>query len=282
MKLIDLHVHSTFSDGELTPLQILDVCKKNGIGVVSITDHENLIGSKVAISNNPYSDITVIPGIELEADYSNGQCHILGYNMSLDNERLNNITKDIMLDNINRIKSLIVLLYEHYKIKFDDKDLEVMFSKEGNIGRPEVAKLCVKYGYSETVESAFKQYLRPLKKKLKQEIKLSHIECIDYIKNAGGLVSLAHPITLKKDDEELFEYIKMLKEHGLDAIEVYHTKHNLEYSNKLITFCNKLELLQSGGTDYHGPVVKPNIEIGTGKNGSMKITDLSILSKIVR
>ena len=71
MKLIDLHVHSTFSDGELTPLQILAVCKKNGIGVVSITDHENLIGSKVAVSNNPYSDITVIPGIELEADYSN-------------------------------------------------------------------------------------------------------------------------------------------------------------------------------------------------------------------
>lgn len=282
MGRVDMHIHSIYSDGELTPLQILDICNTKGIKTLSITDHDNLKGTKEAISENPYNNINVIPGIELSAHYPKGQLHILGYGVSLNNKDLNKITSDIMQDNVNRIKSLVKLLYDYYKISFNDKDLEAVFSKEGNIGRPEIAKLCVKYGYADNVQHAFKYLFSPLKNKLTQKIKLSDLECIEYIKNAGGISSLAHSITLRKSDYDLDSYFKLLKSYGLDAIEVYHSDHTTEYSKKLVKLADKYEFLQSGGSDYHGPIVKPDIKIGTGKNNNLDINNLSILSKLVR
>ena len=280
---IDLHIHTTASDGELTPMEIVKKCNEEKLDIISITDHDICSGVKEAICNNRYESLKIIPGIELSAKYKNGQLHILGYNFDLDNKPLNDICSLIMQDNTNRIHSLITNLYDFYGFKFSDKDLEALFSRTGNIKRPDVAKLCVKYGYTNTVEEAFSNFFEPIKSKIvKKKVSLSPKECIDYILSANGTACIAHPITLKKDDNELKKYLIELQNYGASAIEVYHSKHQKEYANRLLKIANELKLLVSAGSDFHGEIVKPNVFLGRYNNDNVNIDDITILSKIMR
>ncbi len=282
--MIDLHVHTIYSDGEYDPLQVLRMCKERGITTVAITDHNSLEGSRQAVSKNPYKDITVISGIELGALYSikGANLHILGYNIALNNKQINEVSQAIMRDNIMRIKSCVDLLKKYYGISFDEADVEQIFMSVGNIGRPDIAKLCVRYGYSSNVQDAFKRYLNPVDDEVaKRSTELTDKECIEYIVNAGGIACLAHPIELKKDIQELKKYISKLKSYGLGAVEVYQSKHTPQYSKELLSIVNEYELLYSVGSDYHGPVVTPDIELGYGKNNNLNMNNATILSKIL-
>lgn len=280
---IDMHIHSTFSDGELTPLEILNVCNKKSIFVMSITDHDNISGVKQAIKLNSYQNINIIPGIELDAYYPKGQLHILGYNFSLNDTALNSVIKELDADNVRKIKSLLSELKKHFNISFKNRDIEKIFSSDGTVGRPDVAKLCVKYGYAASTKEAFKLLLNPLKDKVvKRKIQLTDEECIKYITDAGGIASIAHPVTIKKDINELTLYLHKLKSYGLSCIEVYHSMHSREDTNNFIKISKELELLNSGGSDYHGPIIKPDIQIGSGKNNNLNVTDLTILNKLLR
>lgn len=279
----DLHVHSTFSDGELTPLQLLALCHKENISVFAITDHNNLLGSKQASTANRYHDITVIPGVELTAKSpSNINLHILGYNIDLENVKLNQACNEIMKDNVRRIKSLISELKKNYGIVFKDEDIKEVFSSQGNIGRPDIAKLCLKYGYAESVEDAFKRLFKPLRDKLvKKKFELTDKECISCIINAGGIATLAHPITLKKSLAELKTYIQDLKNSGLEAVEVYHSNNPPALTNGLLQITNDLNLFQSLGSDYHGPIIKPEIIIGAGINNNLINKNPNIITKLL-
>lgn len=280
--MIDLHVHTTFSDGELTPLEVLNMCYKNNISVISITDHDNFSGVKTALQTNPYGNITIIPGIELEAYYPIGTLHILGYNISFNNPTLNNVISQINEDNVMRLKSLISELKKNFNISFKENDIDDIFLRDGSVGRPDVAKLCVKYGYSTSVKEAFELLLNPLKEKvIKKKLELSDYECIKYITDAGGIASIAHPITLKKNTDDLEIYLKNLQSYGLKAVEVYHSTHSKEDTINFINIANKLKLLTSGGSDYHGPLAKPDIQIGSGKNYNLNITNLTILNELL-
>lgn len=282
---IDLHVHTIFSDGEYTPLEILNQCKAEDVNIVSITDHNNLKGSKNAMLKNPYNDITVISGVELAAKYSlcGGQLHILGYNINLNDEKLNSVLDEIMKDSIRRIESLLYQLKVNFNITFKDNDVSEIFTSCGNIGRPEVAKLCVKYGYVTTVDEAFKKFFEPVHHKLvRKKVDLSDKECIEYIRNAGGIACLAHPITLKKNNQELREYISKLLSYGLEAVEVYHSKHTKAFSDSLLNITKEMKLLYSVGSDYHGPLVTPDTMLGRGINNNLNMEGASILSKIFK
>jgi predicted metal-dependent phosphoesterase TrpH len=280
--MIDLHIHSTFSDGELTPLEVLNVCYKKNISIISITDHDNFSGVRQAIQTNPYSNITVIPGIEIDAYYPKGTLHILGYNISFNNPSLNAVISQIHEDNVTRIKSLISELKKNYNISFKEKDIDDIFLCDGTVGRPDVARLCVKYGYSKSVKDAFKLLLNPLKEKvIKKKLELSDCECIKYITDAGGIASIAHPITLKKNTDDLEIYLKKLQSYGLKSVEVYHSTHSNEDTINFINISKKLNLLTSGGSDYHGPITKPDIQIGSGKNNNLNINNLTILNELL-
>lgn len=280
--MIDLHVHTTFSDGELTPLEVLNMCYKNNIFVISITDHDSFSGVKQALQTNPYDNITVIPGIELDAYYPKGTLHILGYNISFNNPTLNNVISQINEDNVMRLKSLISELKKNFNISFKENDIDDIFLRDRSVGRPDVAKLCVKYGYSTSVKEAFELLLNPLKEKvIKKKLDLSDYECIKYITDAGGIASIAHPITLKKNTDDLEIYLKNLQSYGLKAVEVYHSTHSKKDTINFINISNKLNLLTSGGSDYHGPLAKPDIQIGSGKNNNLNITNLTILNELL-
>lgn len=280
--MIDMHVHSVYSDGEHAPLEILDKCNIRGVSTVVITDHNSMEGSKEAIRSNPYRDINVISGIELSAlyDVKGANLHILGYGIDLYNEALNAVTSAVMEDNVIRLESLVKLLKEHYKLSFKDEDLQKIYESIGNIGRPDIAKLCVRYGYVQTVQQAFERYLNPVDDKIaKRRVELTDKSCIDYICNAGGIACLAHPIELLKEMDELRTYVKKLMDYGLEAIEVYQSKHSANYTRQLLDMVNNLGLLYSAGSDYHGPVVTPDIELGYGREHNLHVQTATILSR---
>lgn len=279
----DLHIHSCFSDGEYTPLELLNLCDKNNISVISITDHNNIMGCKQAIKENPYKNMTVIPGIELSAKSpSNVNLHILGYNIDLENDNLNHVCKEIMNDNIRRIESLLFQLKKEFNITFKENDITGLFSSEGNIGRPDVAKLCLKYGYVKTVDDAFKYLFIPLRDKLvKKSIELTDKECIRLIKSTGGIATLAHPITLKKTFDELQTYIQDLANSGLEAVEVYHSNNPSNLTQKLLQISKDLNLYYSVGSDFHGPIITPDIKLGSGINNNIKNKQANIVNKLL-
>ena len=283
--MIDLHVHTIYSDGEHSPREILDLCKKRGITVVGITDHNTVEGCKQTILENPYEDITIISGLELGAKYDvkGANLHILGYNVDLNNKPLNDICNAIMEDNVMRLKSIVELLKTYYGFIFKDQDLEEIYSSVGNIGRPDIARLCVEYGYAKDIEETFMKYLIPIDNKTaKRRAELTDKACIEYIRNAGGIPCLAHPIELKMDLDALKVYIKNLTNSGLEALEVYQSKHSKEYSEQLLKIANENKLLYSVGSDYHGPLITPDIELGFGRDNNLHMNEASILSKILR
>ena len=185
--------------------------------------------------------------------------------------------------NVNTVLSVIELLKTDYNIYFSYDDLKKLINSEHNLGRPDVARLLMKNGYVHSVPEAFDKYLNNIRAKLGKRLKgLPYEECIDLILKSGGIPVLAHPKTLKLDDKELRELIKYMKSIGLSGIEVYHSIHSEEGRNNYLSIANDYDLLISGGTDYHGPINKPFIKLGSGENNNIKIRKLTLVDELNR
>ncbi len=275
----DLHLHTIFSDGEYHPLEIVKMARNRKASHIAIADHNNIEGSKIAVAENPYEDITVIPSVEFTAhSVATINIHMLGQNVDLKNKALNELCDAYTEDSKRRVLSLISLLYTHYGLTFKDEDVEELLASVGNIGRPEVAKLCLKYGYVSSVPEAFDNYLNPVKPlTIKKQVDPTDKELIKYILDAGGVPCLAHPRSLKKTVPELKEYIKDLMDSGLMAIEAYHSDCPKELTFELLKLAHDLGLYVSCGSDYHGPVVTPKVQIISGRSGNLNIQDVSIM-----
>lgn len=277
--LTDLHTHSNYSDGELSPHELIVLAKQRGIKTIAITDHDTILGNKeIAQEAFEMEGIKIIPGIELSAKTDKGRMHILGYNIDLNNIALNNRLFEMRNNSINSVLSVIEQIKKDYNIYFSYDEIKDLINSNGNLGRPNVAKLCVKNGHATGIQDAFDKYLIDAYKKTRSINKgLTYQECIELILTAGGIPVLAHPNTLKRSDEELSVLIKNLINVGLRGIEVYHSNHSEEEKNKYLSIAKEYDLLISGGSDYHGPFIKPDIEIGTGKNNNIKVKRLTLL-----
>ena len=277
-KLIDMHTHTNYSDGDYSPTELIELAKKQNIKILGITDHDTLEGIKNVPKN--IKGIKVIHGIELTAKVPKGRMHILGYNIDINNEELNNKMSWLKDKSTNSVISLIEQLKKDYKIYFTHEEIKELINANHNLGRPDLARLLIKKGYVKTVQEAFNKYLiaaydkiRKVNKNLKPE------ECIKLILNSGGIPVLAHPHSLELDNKQLEILLRKMIKQGLKGIEVYHSDHTKEKEEFYLYLANKYKLLISGGSDYHGPITKPDIFLGLGKNNIM-IDDLSILNKI--
>lgn len=280
-KLIDLHSHTTFSDGELTPQELIHLAIKNNIRMLAITDHDTLKGIHNINREDEkviQSGIEIIDGIELTAYVEKGLMHILGLNIDKDNKELNDEMDRLRNNSISRMKSYIVQLKEDYNIEFKEEDVNELLNLPRNIGRPDLAKLLIKYNYVSTVKEAFDKYLVEVYNKTRTTTnRLMYKECIELINKANGIPVLAHPKSLELNEEELEVLLQDMIKCGLKGIEVYHSSHSEKERELFINLANKYNLLVSGGSDYHGPITKPNISIGTGDNNNLHITNLSIV-----
>ena len=277
-KLIDMHTHTNYSDGDYSPTELIELAKKQNIKILGITDHDTLEGIKNVPKN--IKNLKIIPGIELTAKVPKGRMHILGYNIDINNEELNDKMSWLKDKSTNSVISLIEQLKKDYKIYFTHEEIKVLINANHNLGRPDLARLLIKKGYVKTVQEAFDKYLiaaydktRKINKNLKPE------ECIKLILNSGGIPVLAHPHSLELDNKQLEILIRKMIKQGLKGIEVYHSDHTKEKEEFYLYLANKYKLLISGGSDYHGPITKPDIFLGLGKNNIM-IEALSILNKI--
>lgn len=277
-KLIDMHTHTNYSDGDYSPTELIELAKKQNIKILGITDHDTLEGIKNVPKN--IKGIKVIHGIELTAKVSKGRMHILGYNIDINNEELNDKMSWLKDKSTNSVISLIEQLKKDYKIYFTHEEIKELINANHNLGRPDLARLLIKKGYVKTVQDAFDKYLiaaydktRKVNKNLKPE------ECIKLILNSGGIPVLAHPHSLELDNKQLEILLRKMIKQGLKGIEVYHSNNTKEEEKYYLYLANKYKLLISGGSDYHGPITKPDIFLGLGKNNIM-IDDLSILNKI--
>ena len=282
-KIIDLHSHTTYSDGELTPQELIYLAIENNVGTLAITDHDTLNGIKNINSEDEKiikSKIQIIDGIELTAYVEKGLMHILGLNIDKNNKELNEQMDRLRNNSISRMKSYLEQLKKDYNIEFKEEDIEELLNLPHNIGRPDLAKLCIKYGYVETVKEAFDKYLVDVYNKTRTTSnRLLYKECINLILKANGIPVLAHPKSLELTEIELEELLKDMIKCGLKGIEVYHSSHSNEERELFLKLANKYNLLVSGGSDYHGPITKPHISIGTGDN-NLEIKKISLLNYI--
>ena len=276
--IIDLHIHTKYSDGDYTPLELTPMIKEAGIHTFSITDHDHLGGSKeLDTFNDP--ELTYIPGVECSAHTDYGRMHILGYGIDVHNEGLSNLLEKKQYRSYAFVDIIRGMLQKDYGIRIPNEDFDELYSKEGDIGRPQLALMLLKHGYVETIDEAFEKYLNDAQQKAKKMItNPSEEEVIAALKGAKGVISLAHPVSLKLEYEDLKKRLLKLKALGLEAIEIQHIHQNAAYRQMLYALADELVLLESGGTDFHGPSIKPDVRLGTGERNNIYIKDLSLLN----
>ncbi|MFO7554447.1 MAG: PHP domain-containing protein [Desulfobacterales bacterium] len=266
--IIDLHIHSTVSDGTLSPAEILTLAQKLDIAAISITDHDTLKGSRDALSCGIPPSVKFLTGVEISSDpppsfTCAGSFHILGYAVDVDNSELNHTLSMLKDSRENRNPRILKLL--------SDMGIEIALEEVLNltggsqIGRPHIAQLMVKKGYARSIDAAFDEYLGNGKPAYVNRFRFECEQTIKAILNAGGIPVLAHPFLLNiKENEVLENLIAILTEMGLRGIEVYYPEHTKELVAYYTRLARHYNLLITGGTDFHGDI-KPEIKMGSGK-----------------
>jgi hypothetical protein len=264
---IDLHVHSTASDGTLTPAQILELAQAQHLRAIAITDHDTIDGSKEALQVGIPSSIHFLTGVELSAAppsflRRSGSFHILGYGLRLDDDELNHTLLVLQQARENRNPAIIESLG---RLGFDMTLAEVVeMVGESQIGRPHIARLMLKKGYVHSIDEAFDRYLGTGKPAYVDKYRISCRRALDIIRSAGGIPILAHPYLLSvKEAAEMEKLVVSLKEIGLEGIEALYPEHPPQATAFYEELADRHHLLITGGTDFHGSL-KPEIQLGIG------------------
>ncbi len=261
---IDLHIHTSISDGTYTPGQVVESAKQLGLCAIAITDHDTIDGVEEAQNKaQQLGDIEVIAGTEITTDYY-GSMHILGYYLNINDITLKEQLKYIQQKREERNERIVTLCLEH-RIPITLEELEI----EANgdlIGRLHIASLLMKKGIVKDTGEAFEKYLGRDANCYSPREKITPGNAIKIIKDNGGLAVLAHPVHLFLDsDFELKKLFGNLKDIGLDGIEVYHSDHSPKLTKSLLDITGELDLCVTGGSDFHGSL-KPHVKLGVGKD----------------
>lgn len=273
-KLIDLHTHSTFSDGSMTPTELVMHAKDVGLSAIAVSDHDTCEGVNEAISAGLKYGIEVVPAIELSAA-SDTETHILGYFIDPDAKALTEAVSYIRDVRTKRIGETCEML-EKYDIHVSLDEVREK-ANGGILCRAHLAKIMTEKGYSPSPKDAFAKWLNVGCPCYSDSQALSDTEAIDLINRSGGEAYLAHLHLTKKPQDELDKFVKRLTEIGLCGIEGYYTDYTPEMENEYRSLAKKYGLKISGGTDFHGSF-KPHIAMGRGL-GDMKIP-YSVLEKM--
>lgn len=258
-KKADLHTHSTASDGQYTPSQLVGLAKERGIDVLALTDHDTMDGLEEAIQAGERLGLRVIPGVELSArEYPT--FHILGYGFRLGPSPLAELCRRMKVRRDERKERLLAFL-RGKGVELSTTEVEEMAGGD-IIGRPHFAQAMVRRGYVSTNREAFDRYLDTEEYHEKVECgKPTAQECVEAIKKSGGMASLAHPYQISVDEAELERIVRELTGYSLDAIECYYPKHTPVQQKFYLELVKKYALHTTGGSDFHGERVKPDIRL---------------------
>jgi len=265
---IDLHIHTTASDGTLTPEQVISHAHQLKLKAIAITDHDTVAGSKEALLSGIPPSLGFLTGVEISSTPppfypGSGSFHLLGYSIRLENPKLNRTLEKLQQARKNRNPTIISRLNElGIFINLNEVRKE---AGEGQLGRPHIAQLMVKKRVVASIDEAFDQFLGTGKPAYVDKQRVECFKAIKIILDAGGIPVLAHPGLLDyKNDHQLDELIGNLKKAGILGMEVYYSGHTPDQTDLYAELAKRHDLLMTGGSDFHG-AIQPEIEMGSGR-----------------
>lgn len=259
MRSVDLHVHTTASDGTCAPAEVVRLAEAAGLSAIAVTDHDTAEGYFEAAEAGRTRGIEVVPGIEISTRYF-GAVHILGYFIDPASPELKPVLDWVVQDRDERNRKMAALMAaDGLPVSY-----EQMHERFGAvIGRPHFAQILVELGLAESVQDAFDRFVEKGQKYYIGRHFLSIERSIEIIRLAGGVPVLAHPFQYRLDDARLRELIEHCMEHGLRGMECLYTGYGAEQSAYLLALAAEYGLQPTGGSDFHG-ANKPHIRLGRG------------------
>lgn len=255
---IDLHLHTTASDGQLSPAQIVHKAAELGLTIIAITDHDSVEGVEPALAAaRDFPDLMVIPGVELNTDIPWGEVHILGYFIDHHDQGLKQSLKSLRHSRQQRAQKMVAKL-AGLGIDIDwERVLEL--AAGASVGRPHIAQAMFERGYISSPGQAFIKYIGRNGPAYVEREGLTTIEAVELVVRARGLPALAHPANI----EGIESLIPQLKQAGLVGLECYYNGYAQKTISRLNSLARAQGLIPCGGSDYHGPNAGPGSEIGS-------------------
>lgn len=267
--MIDLHMHSTFSDGSLTPEELIQEAVKLELSAIALTDHDTTGGLSRFVKAADGEPIRAITGVEISADFRPGTMHMLGYFIDPEDasfeEKLRWIREGREMRNAEILGKLQALGFD---ISWEEVKAH---AGEDVVGRPHFAQVMLDKGYAATKDDVFDRFLGKGKPAYAERRRLSAEDSVNMIVSAGGVPVVAHPFTLGVSDTELKRLLRQLRDVGLQGVEVYYSEHALQMVEKYRSLAKDLGLVGTGGSDFHGAMA-PGIRMGRGF-GNLHVPD---------
>jgi predicted metal-dependent phosphoesterase TrpH len=269
MSRIDLHLHTTHSDGSFSTGEVMAFAKQVGLTALAITDHDIVDGIPEATALGKELGIEVVPGVEISSRLGESELHILGYFLNWTDpllaQRLSTLRDSRHLRNpkiVQRLNELgIPITYE---------EVRALAGTE-SVGRPHIARLLMEKKFVTSAKEAFDRYLANGRPAFIDRELPEPAEAVRWIREAGGVPVLAHPTWVRTSADGLRVLVRELKTAGLGGIEVHYSTHTPSQTTEYLDLAKQCDLLVTGGSDFHG-VTKPDIDVGVGR-GQLKVSE---------
>ncbi len=269
MSRIDLHLHTTHSDGSFSTREVMTFAKQAGVTALAITDHDIVAGIAEATAIGTELGIEVVPGVEISSRLGESELHILGYFLNWTDPLLAQRLSSLRDSRHTRNPKIVQRLNE-LGIPITYEEVRALAGTE-SVGRPHIARLLMEKKFVTSAKEAFDRYLangRPAF--VDRELPLP-AQAVQWIREAGGVPVLAHPTWVRTSADGLRTLIRELKATGLGGIEVHYSTHTPSQTTEYLNLAKQCDLVVTGGSDFHG-VTKPDIEVGIGR-GQLKVSE---------
>jgi predicted metal-dependent phosphoesterase TrpH len=243
---VDLHAHTTASDGTLPPRELVRTAARHGVRVLAVTDHDSTDGLAEALDEAGRLGLTIVPGLEINCDVEGAEIHVLGYLGDWEAPWFQDFLREQRAERVARVHRIAERLTA-LGLPIDPAEVFAL-AGDGAPGRPHVAQVMVNRGYVRSVREAFDRYLKAGGPASVPRRRLAPVEAVAVIRRAGGVPVLAHPGLADRD-----ALIPGLVEAGLMGIEAYYAEHSPAQTAAYLALCRRFDLVATGGSDYHGP-----------------------------
>ena len=272
--MIDLHMHSTFSDGTYTPEELVKKIVKKGLKAAALTDHDVVDGCLFFEKAAQNAGLLTVHGSELSVHYPKVSMEIVALDIPTKNLQAFKDSQLKMKEERLRVarERLDLLNKLGIKLSWDEIVCDDMGNSRNQVGKPHIVAAMLRHGYIKTWDEGFSCYLNKGCPAYVAKKEPEYDEVISFVAENGAVPILAHPIHTKKTGKDLFELFKELKSCGLSGVEVFHSDHDKSLKKDYLAMIEELNMITAGGSDFHGGA-HPEVEIGTGK-GDLNIPDM--------
>jgi predicted metal-dependent phosphoesterase TrpH len=255
--MIDLHSHTTASDGEHPPAELLGLARAAGVTALAVTDHDTVSGLAAAGEAARAHGIELVPGIEITAFLHRREVHVLGHFVDPGEERLASFAAHLKVEREKRMEQMVAKIRGlGFPVTMDQVRA---LAGDTHFARPHLARVLVQLGYCSSTKEAFDRFLADGRPGAVPRYELAAEDAVTLIRGAGGAATIAHPGVSRIEKHDL----EALKKAGLAGVEVEHSDHPPSLREKLRGIARELDLISTSGSDYHGPTVSPNRHLGT-------------------